>query len=391
MPSSTGSSSGGGGGGDPWAWLGLLKWTLAHSDGTRPSDESMAPMSQEDKEFLERVMKEGIIDENERMKVILQEFSNAMDYYRQSQSLEHERPTDADDSAEESKADGPEPPPISTDDLEDLLQELRDIVENIDWARAFVSIKGLDYLLGAITVDVSPSVEGTMNSEGIPQSIRNLCLGIVATLAQNNPPVQKELLEMGAIKTLSDLFMAMDMPVATRTKIMQALSAIVRNDDLTEGVFEHLPQAPGLMVQGLGTDPNANCESLRSKTLFFLRAFLTADSATSARATKFGDAIAMVADRPEYLEEGADQSIRESSIGLLRQLLKRNMAVRLLLDRKDRLVPLGVLRVSQLRALAGSLGDDVYSIEQEIEDWESFLILLARANPEDEGMDSAAT
>lgn len=37
--------------------------------------------------------------------------------------------------------------------------------------------------------------------------IPNKCLGILSALAQNNPPAQEGLLELGAIKTLSDLFL----------------------------------------------------------------------------------------------------------------------------------------------------------------------------------------
>ena len=36
-------------------WLGLLKWTLANSDGTQPSDTH--PINVEDKLWLEKVMK----------------------------------------------------------------------------------------------------------------------------------------------------------------------------------------------------------------------------------------------------------------------------------------------------------------------------------------------
>lgn len=163
------------GGGDPWAWLGLLKWSLSYSDGTRDKDD-ITPMSKEDREFLEKVMKEGIIDENERMKFILQESTKAMEYYR-LQAMG----TNADSD-----------PPISDDDLEGLLEELRDIVEQIDYARAFCSLQGLPFLIGCID-----------EAKNIPESVRNQCGGILATLAQNNPDVQKQLLEMGAIKSLS--------------------------------------------------------------------------------------------------------------------------------------------------------------------------------------------
>ena len=163
------------GGGDPWAWLGLLKWSLSYSDGTR-STSDISPMSKEDRKFLEKVMAEGIIDENERMKFILQVSTKAMEHYRL-------------------KAIGTYPdsdPPISDDDLEDLLQELRDIVEQIDYARAFCSLQGLPFLIGCMD-----------EAKNIPENIRNQCGGIISTLAQNNPDVQKQLLEMGAIKSLS--------------------------------------------------------------------------------------------------------------------------------------------------------------------------------------------
>ena len=186
-------SKSGGGDPNPWAWLGLLKWSLSYSDGTRPSDD-ISPMSDEDRAFLEKVMAEGIIDENERMKFVLQEATKAMDYYK-------------------SKASGDEnisDPPISDDDLEDLLQELRDIVEQIDYARAFCSLQGLPFLLGCV------------EERAVPELIRNICTGILSTLCQNNPPVQKQLLELGVLKTLSDVFFSNDTSSAMKAKLMQA-------------------------------------------------------------------------------------------------------------------------------------------------------------------------
>merc|ERR1712224_287055 len=103
----------------------------------------------------------------------------------------------------EEKEEEPPAPPPDEDDLEDLLQELRDIVEQVDYARGFVNIKGCNYLLGAIGATTTPSSPEPV----VPNRIRNTCLGILATLAQNNPPVQKELLELGAVKILSDIFL----------------------------------------------------------------------------------------------------------------------------------------------------------------------------------------
>ena len=395
-------SAGGKGGGDPWAWLGLLKWTLAHSDGTKPSDPAKM-MSDEDRAFLEMVMKEGIIDENERMKIILEEFSKAMEYYKsQADKLTKidEVENDDDDVAEkeekEKDAESSSQPIPNDEALEELLQELRDIVEQVDYARAFVSLKGCSFLLGAISAMSSASSSLSSSSAPapapiIPEPIRNICLGILSTLAQNNPPVQKELLEIGALKTLSDMFLldSATTSLSTKTKIMQSVSAIVRNCDLTEAVFEQLPQAPVLMVQGLSSDPEVSNVSLRTKTLFFLRAYLTSDNATPERAKTFSYAIALVAD-PQYLndngeDDGAAITLRESSIALLQQLLERRMAVTLLLQRKNILASLGVERIKNMRALTG---DDADRTKEELHLWETFLVLLARTEPEEEILDN---
>merc|ERR1712188_192573 len=193
----------------------------------------------------------------------------------------------------------------------------------------------------------------------------NQCLGIIATLAQNNPPVQKQFLELGAIKILSDLFLQLQRGrestpscLSTKTKIMQALSAIIRGYDLTESVFEELPQAPFLMREGLSTDPTVSNASLRMKTLFFFKAFLTSDNATNARATTFQDAITMIiaGDRGSeyYLSDnsntdGVHQQLRELAIALLSQLLERRLVVTLLLQHKHHLAALGVHRIQSLR------------------------------------------
>lgn len=367
------------GGGEQWAWLGLLKWTLAHQDGTVPSSESPTMMSDEDKAFLEKVMAEGIIDEGERMKFILQEFSKAMEYYKSKSQEEKDQ-----EEEEEPLLDPP-----NEDDLEDLLQELRDIVEQVDYARGFVNLKGCSYMLGAIGATTSSS------TPVLPEPIRNICLGILATLSQNNPPVQKELLELGAIKILSELFLldASLTPLSTKTKIMQALSAIVRCYDLTEAVFERLPQAPLLMLRGLSSDPSISSPSLRNKTLFFLRAFLGSDHGTSARAKVFQHSIVAIANiDSEYLNEDSNNNnnkandvmaiqLRESTLALLRQLLERRLAVRLILERKQHLASCGVQRIQKLRSLKG---EEAEMTRVELQHWEAFLLLLARAEPEEE-------
>jgi hsp70-interacting protein len=228
---------------DPFAWLGLLQWSLKYSDGTQPSSGDITPMSAEDKAFLEKVMKEGIIDENERMKTILYEVTQQIEVWK-TQSTSDLQNVESDESV---------------DTMYDLLQELRDIVEQIDYARAFMSMKGIVFLLGCIE-----------NKENIymPMKIRQLSCAIIATLCQHNPPVQKECIELGAIKVLYNVLYqsttAMqnhttpnnDTEESTNTnalfceRIIQAISAIVRSYDLAETLFCQLEQANDIFRLG---------------------------------------------------------------------------------------------------------------------------------------------
>ncbi len=337
-------------GNNPWAWTGLLKWSLNHMDGTRDTSD-FTPMSAEDKAFLEKVMSEGIVDEAERMKFILTEATNAMEYYKSVVA-------DGESNAGE--------PPISEGALEDLLQELRDIVEQIDYARAFCSLQGLLFLLGCIQQDE------------VPVSLRQACLGILSTLGQNNPPVQEQLLELGAIKTLSDLFFEPKTSNATRTKIMQSMSSMVRNHELAENVFTELPQSPDLFL--LGLDPTTASQALRSRTLFFLRALVTSDLTTFIRLRTFETPILLVVDT--YLVESNDLELREMAIALLEKLMMdKKGGVRILLQRKNELACLGVQRIASLRQLTG---DESEATQNELESWENVMVLLARAEPEEE-------
>lgn len=314
-------------------------------DGTRDTSD-VAPMSEEDKAFLEKVMSEGIVDEAERMKFILTKATNAMEYYKSPVG----------------------DPPISDEDLEELLQELRDIVEQIDYARAFCSLQGLPFLLGCI------------QQEEVPVSIRHVCLGILSTLGQNNPPVQQQLLEMGAIKTLSDLFFDTKTTNATKTKIMQTLSSLVRNHELAENVFEQLPQSPNLFLEGL--NPTTSSSSLRTKSIFFLRALVTSDLATSARLQTFVPSILLVVDTCLEDDTNTSLELREMAIALVEKLLMdKKGGVKILLHRRDEFVRIGVKRISSLRALSG---DDRELAQKELDSWENVMVLLARAEPEED-------
>jgi hsp70-interacting protein len=357
--------------GDPFAWLGLLKWSLSYSDGTTTTGEA-TPMGAEDREFLERVMREGIIDENERMKSILKQVTVIMDGWKDgsASTLTGAGTMDENNRATEER------------EASELLDELRDIVEHIDYARAFCALRGLPFLLGC-----------AQERQYIPRSTRIQCLGVLATVAQNNPPVQKELLDAGALKTLSDLYFCEDqnptedVDGALRARILQAISAMVRGYDVAEQVFGELEQATSIVEAGLGfvggtsPSPVAVPVDVRKRALFFLRALVTSDSSNRRLVERFAVPISAVANYVAIRRDADDTSVEllEMGLSLLVQILEQKHSVDAVLQLKEALASAGVERISVLRQLQGEQREDA---SHELELWEQLLRLLATATPD---------
>ena len=91
-------------------WLGLLQWSLAHSDGTSSSTQ-VQRMGDEDRQWLEAVMRDNVKDEPASMNRIMADIVSMLDA---NTCCENE------------------------DRIEMMLEELRDIVEQIDMAQIFV-------------------------------------------------------------------------------------------------------------------------------------------------------------------------------------------------------------------------------------------------------------
>ena len=382
--------SGGGNGDNQGAWLGLLKWSLAYTDGTRPSSETMQ-MSEEDKKFLEMVMKEGIIDEGERMKTILGDLTGALDRMIKDAATTEESKEDQ----EEEKTDVPE---LTEDDMVDLLEELRDIVEQIDYAKAFSALGGVPFLVGCA------SERGV-----VPKAVRSSCIAVLATLTQNNPHVQDIVLKSGALQTLADLFFAetpngeevvgessagcsvpMDEPDIDgklRSKIVQAMSCSVRGHAEGERAFCASEGGRQVIECGLGLlsgsdDDNDNSDSmpapppaLRRRTLFFLQALITSDEATKERIELFNPCIQYVCTDMLSVEAETDAEVRETGLGMLQRMVEQNNNVKVIAACKNAIVGVGIKRVSEIRKMEG---EDKEFASYELELWEALIVQLAR-------------
>lgn len=158
-------------------WLGLLKWTLAHSDGTQTS--TATEMSEDDKAFLEKVMREAVKDEPARMKEIMTSFMKMID----------------EDSCLDNK-----------EQIEDDLDELRDMVDQVDMAQVFVKFGGLECLMRLLEM------------ENLAVGLRSTSASVIATLSQNNLAAQDIMFGNGTMDRLSKLYLRTELP-ALQSKV----------------------------------------------------------------------------------------------------------------------------------------------------------------------------
>jgi hsp70-interacting protein len=380
------ASSGSGGGNNPNAWLGLLKWSLSYSDGTKPSGENMKQMSKEDIAFLESVMKDGIIDEGERMKTILKDLTDSLEVTLGNSGFVA---ADADTSSEEQQQEEKRKE-LEEDDMLDLMQELRDIVEQIDYARAFMAMGGIPFLLGCA-------------ASAAPKSIKKGALSILSTMCQNNPPVQLSLLEHGHMPPLIQLFFdytpGMDGDDneggddSIREKVVQALSASIRGHSMAEHIFCQNEHGRLMLQLGLGmqkssssaaaADINKPSVQLRKRSLFLLRAILTSDEASDECHKQYQNMISYICTH-EINEEWEDNAeIREMSLAMLSQLLTTDpphkFASDTILSHKNQIGSFGVKRIDCIRKMEEGSDEREYAA-LELEEWERIMVALAESS-----------
>ena len=252
----------------------------------------------------------------------------------------------------------------------ELLEELRDIVEQIDYARAFVSLQGLPFLLGCASEDL------------IPMNVRAACVGVVSTLAQNNPPVQQALLDLSAVHILSEIYFA-DEPKCDddinnmnnedkvdvdrdeeawwnlKGKNVQAINAIVRGHKAAEEAFvnDHVCRliiSRGLGVADGGYNPSRDGmppASLVRRCIFFLRAIVCSDFSSRRTVRLFHNCIDRVIFFLVNKTEYEDEDIRQSALDLLLEIMTQRKSVDLIMNRKDNLLSVLIDRVVELRKL----------------------------------------
>jgi hsp70-interacting protein len=332
-------------------------------------------MSKEDIAFLESVMKDGIIDEGERMKVILKDLTDSLETMLGGGGSSSSSTVTVESEQQEEKCKE-----LDEDDMLELMQELRDIVEQIDYARAFMAMGGLPFLLGCA-------------SSTAPKAIKKSALSILSTMCQNNPPVQLSLLEHGHMPPLIQLFFdytpennsadASSGDDSMREKVVQALSASIRGHSVAEHVFcqnEHgrLMLQLGLRMQQPENKPSAQ---LRKRSLFLLRAILTSDDANDERHKQYQSMISYICTHEINEEWEDDAEIREMSLSLLSQLMApkeppHKVASDTIVSHKSQIASFGVRRIDCIRKMEEGSEEREYA-SLELEEWERIMIALA--------------
>ena len=183
-------------------WLGLLKWSLQYSDGTTDPSH-VTPMSEEDKAFLEQVMKECVKDEPTRMQEIIKRFTEILD------------------AKEEEIAD---------EELGFLLDELRDMIEQIDMSKVFTKFGGLTSVLMLLA------------SNRCGHENREMAASVIGAIAQNNIEVQDDIYKMKSMHKLIEIFTDLttdNYPMSIRAQCIYALSCVIRGHASAEATFSN--------------------------------------------------------------------------------------------------------------------------------------------------------
>ncbi|KAL6638163.1 hypothetical protein ACP70R_025735 [Stipagrostis hirtigluma subsp. patula] len=246
-------------------WNGLLKWSLAHADGTKPP----RALSEEDKKWFMEAMQANSIDVVKRMKEITQVMKTPEDVL-QSQG-------------------------VTPENIEDMLDELQEHVESIDMANDLHSIGGLDPLLGYLK-----------NSHA---GIRAKAAEVVSTIVQNNPKSQQLVMESNGLEPLLTNFRS-DPSTNARTKALGAISSLIRHNQPGISAFR-LGNGYAGLKDALGSDD----ARFQRKALNLIQYLLHNNKADRSVATELGLPKLMM-----HLASSDDSLVREAALGGLLEL-----------------------------------------------------------------------
>ncbi|XP_072998065.1 hsp70 nucleotide exchange factor FES1-like [Typha latifolia] len=252
-------------------WDGLLKWSLSHADGTKPARN----LSDEDRRWFMEAMQSQTVDVLKRMKEI---------------TLVMRTPEDV------LEAQG-----VTSENIEDMLDELQEHVESIDMANDLHSIGGLVPLLGYLK-----------NSHA---GIRAKAADVVSTIVQNNPKSQQLVMEANGLEPLLTNFVS-DPSITARTKALGAISSLIRHNKPATAAFRLANGYAGLR-DALGSED----VRFQRKALNLIQYLLHENISDCSIVTELGFPRLMT-----HLASSDDLNVREAALGGLLELARDRMS-----------------------------------------------------------------
>lgn len=287
-------------------WDGLLKWSLANSDGTTPSRQ----LSEEDRKWFMEAMQAQTVDVVKRMKEITLVMTTPEDVLQ---------------------AQG-----VTPENIEDMLDELQEHVESIDMANDLHSIGGLVPLLNYLK---NPHA-----------NIRAKAADVVTTIVQNNPKSQQLVMEANGLEPLLANFTS-DSSIAARTKALGAISSLIRHNKPGIAAFR-LANGYAALKDALSSDD----VRFQRKALNLIDYLLHENSADCNVVTELGIPRQMV-----HLASSTDSDVREAALGSLLELAKNKTSGSTLAD-EDKLKT--VLQ-SRIDGISGMSRDQLEAAREE--------------------------
>ncbi|XP_022774788.1 hsp70 nucleotide exchange factor FES1 isoform X2 [Durio zibethinus] len=204
---------------------GMLQWAIGHSDSAKLKETaqdvqrlSPSELNQRQLEIKELVEKLKMPSDAQLMQIALDDLNNSS---------------------------------LSIEDRHHALQELLILVEPIDNANDFCKLGGLAVIIRELN---HPDPD-----------IRKISAWILGKASQNNPYVQKQVLELGALAKLMEMVNSSSADEAT--KAFYAVSALIRNNVAGQQLF--YVEAGDKMLQDILSNPSVDAR-LRRKAVFLV-------------------------------------------------------------------------------------------------------------------------
>ena len=261
-------------------WLGLLKWSLAQTD-PEGSGSDFTEMSQENKEFLEAVMKDLVKDEPGDLQKILIMFQEIID-----------RGIVIDDNSH----------------ILDLLEDAQLIVDQIDMANVFIKFGGAAVL------------KNILSSNVLLDDCKCTAAVICGELSQNNPTAQAEMISSGLLDQLAVVAASPSTAPRLCAKSTYGISCIIRGSRDGEQRFCEIISGPTLLRR-LMERQDTQCAK---RVMFLANALIMSDYSTAERTSKV---LLEVAQQALPYINCSDLDVRETAFRLLSTSLSTRAGV----------------------------------------------------------------